>query len=153
MNVNEILSASRIDELKKVGSYLEVKILIEEKIDNKLGVNGWKPLFYKIKAVKESVGLNKNKLISECDGDYLNKSKKKVSDILGFKVVAKNFNELKKKIDMIIVFFGSSTFDPYEHYEKTKLDKFKSSSRLEGIKIEFSNQDQTIEGVLAKYRR
>lgn len=44
-------------------------------------------------------------------------------------------------------------FDPYAYYEKTKLKKFKDSSKLEGIDINYSSQSISLEDILQKYRR
>lgn len=41
----------------------------------------------------------------------------------------------------------------YEHYEKTKLEKFIGSSKLECIEIEIPSKENTLINVLAKYKK
>lgn len=153
MKIIEILTASNINGLKLFGSYFDVKNSLEKEIDNKLGVNGWESLFFKIQKIKKNVQLKKELLSSDFQGKSFKDSKKWTSEILNIKITAKGWNELKRKVNLIISVFCSGIFDPYEYYERTKLKKFKDSSKLEGIDIEFPNENTSLESVLAKYRR
>jgi hypothetical protein len=80
-------------------------------------------------------------------------TKEKVSEVLGLKIKARSWSKLKSKIEHIIDVLYLSYFDPYEYYEKTKLQKFKNSSKLEGIEIEIPSEKNSLADVLAKYRR
>lgn len=153
MKANEILKVTTINELKTYGSYFEIKHFFEKKIDNKLGVSGWESLFSKIQSLKTIVPSNKEALESACKRKNFKESKKEISEILKTRVKAKDCDDLKKKVDLLVTVFCSSVFDPYRHYERTKLKKFKDSSKLEGIDIEISDENASLESVLAKYRR
>ncbi|KGL58257.1 hypothetical protein KR94_00725, partial [Pantoea ananatis] len=41
MKVSEVLKASTADDLRKLGSYFELKNSFEQELNNKLEVNGW----------------------------------------------------------------------------------------------------------------
>lgn len=153
MKTSIILQASNVHELRSSGSYYDVKNSIEKELDNKLGVNGWDSFFEKIQALKETVPLNKDYLLSVCKKNSFKESKKEISKLLGINIKARDWLELKNKIKLIINVFCSSAFDPYVYYEKTKLEKFKNSSKLEGIDIEIPSETTSLESVLAKYRR
>ncbi len=153
MKASEILKAPSIDDLKGLGSYLEIKKILEKEVDNKLGVKGWSSLFFKIQSLKSIVFADKEIILSSVHKKSLTESKIEISKILGVKIRAKNKDALKKKLEDFINVFCSSVFDPYEHYEKTKMKKFKDSSKLEGIDIELGNTDKSLESILAKYKR
>lgn len=153
MNANTILKASNIQELKSLGSYLEVKRIFEKELGDKLGVIGWKSFFEKVNALKEIVSSNKDYLASICDENSFKESKNKTSKLLKVKVKARGRNELKRKIEIFITLFCANIFDPYDHYEKTKLEKFKNSSKLEGIEVQIPDETVLLESVLTKYQK
>lgn len=153
MKASTILRASDIQELRTLGSYYEVKSSLEEELGSKLGVTGWKPLFEKIHILKKTVISNKNYLSAICEGNSFKESKNKISKLLKLKIKARGWRELKSKIKKIVDTFCFSAFDPYEHYERTKLKKFINSSKLEGIEVQIPNEATSLEAVLAKYRR
>lgn len=153
MKISNILVASNLDELRELGSYLEIKNSLEKEIDNKLGVRGWKSLFHKVQVLKESVVVNKS-LVTKIDkGKSFKKSKNDISKTLGINITAKSWQDLNRKLNLIIFVFYSEPFDPYSYYEKTKLKKFKDSSKLEGININYSDKNTSLESVLEKYKR
>lgn len=153
MNANTILKASDIQELKSLGSYLEVKRSFEKELGSKLGAIGWKSFFDKVNALKEVVSSNKDYLTSICDENSFKESKNKTSKLLKVKVKARGWGELKRKIEIFITLFCANIFDPYDYYEKTKSEKFKNSSKLEGIEVQIPDETVSLESVLAKYRR
>jgi len=153
MDTNTILKASDIQELKALGSYLEVKRSFEEELNSKLGATGWASFFDKVNSLKEVVSSNKDYLASICDDNSFKESKNKMSKLLNIKVKAKSWIELKRKIEIFIALFCANIFDPYDYYEKTKLEKFKNSSKLEGIDIQVPDETVLLESVLAKYQR
>lgn len=153
MKVSKILTASSVLELRSFGSYLDIKEILEKEIGNKLGVNGWESLFFKIQSIKKIVSSSSKLLVSVCERNSFTESKKEISNILKLKIKARDRQELKLKASLIITTFNLGFFDPYEHYEKTKLKKFKNSSKLEGIEIEYPDESTSLESVLAKYRR
>lgn len=153
METSKILNASDVVELRSFGSYLDIKNNFEKEIHNKLGVNGWGSLFRKIQKLKKIISSKKDVLVSICDEKSFPESKKEISKILKLKVTARGWSELKMKVDLIIKVFCSGNFDPYEYYESTKQKKFKNSSKLEGIDIEYPDENTSLESVLAKYRR
>ena len=153
METSKILNASDVVELRSFGSYLDIKNNFEKEIHNKLGVNGWGSLFRKIQKLKNIISSKKDVLVSICDEKSFIESKKEISKILKLKVTARGWSELKIKVDLIIKVFCSGIFDPYEYYERTKQKKFKNSSKLESIDIEYPDENTSLENVLAKYRR
>lgn len=44
-------------------------------------------------------------------------------------------------------------FDPYNRFEETKIKNFRSSSILEGIKIDTNDESATLESILLKYKK
>lgn len=153
MKASNLLGASNLDELRAQGSYLEIKSYLEKEIDNKLGVKDWDSLFHKIQTIKESVLVNKF-LIQKMDKEKsLKESKGNISKILGIKITAKGWKDFSRKLNLIIFVFRTEKFDPHAYYEKTKLKKFKDSSRLEGINIELSDSNSSLESVLERYKR
>ena len=153
MQINAILNVSDLHELRSLGSYHDVKRSIEEELDNKLGVTGWESLLKKINMIRESISVNKDYLLFLCEQGSFKESKNKISKLLKIKIAARSWINLRKKVKNLINFFCSNAFDPYEHYERTKLIKFKNSSKLEGINIEIPNNSASLESVLAKYKR
>ncbi len=153
MKKDQILAASSLEQLKTLGSFREIKAFLETNIDNKLGIRGWNSLYKKINNLKETTHLKKNILTKVCTNESLEKSKKEASDILEIIITARSRHDLTRKINLIIDFFRLDFFDPYKYYEKTKLKKFKDSSKLEGIDIEFPGKNTSLEDILSKYRR
>ncbi len=153
MKKSTILSASSLSDLKELGTFREIKNFIENNIENKLGVKGWETLYKKIEFLKEAVRRNRNILENPSPKKPFNDCKKEISKILNINIAAKNPDDLKRKIYLIINLFGLKIFDPYVYYEKTKQKKFKDSSRLEGIHIELPEKDTSLEAILLKYRR
>ncbi len=43
-------------------------------------------------------------------------------------------------------------FNPYTYYEQVKLRNFQESSRLEGIQVDYSKAETTLEAILNKYQ-
>ncbi|WP_143269372.1 YhfG family protein [Mangrovitalea sediminis] len=153
MKASNVLVASSLDELRELGSYLEIKNCLEKEIDNKLGVKGWKSLFHKIHVLKESVINNKSLILKKDKVRSFEESKNYVSNTLGIHVTAKGWEELTRKLNLIIVVFCSEPFDPYAYYEKTKSKKFKDSSKLEGIDVDLPDKNTSLESVLERHRR
>lgn len=155
MKVKEILNASSLKEFRTYGSYFELKNSFEKEIDNKLGINSWITLFSKIQRLKISVTSNRESLRYALQKKYFKESKKEISEILGTKIKARSWSKSKNKVESIITLFSSTTFNPHSHYKKTKLKKFKDSSKLEGIDIdiEITNKNTSLESVIAKCKR
>ncbi len=153
MNATIILKASNIQEFRSLGSYFEIKRSFEKELGSKLGAIGWKSFFEKINALKKIVSSNKDYLAFICDENSFKESKNKISKLLKVKIKARGWNELKRKIELFIALFCANVFDPYDYYEKTKLEKFKNSSKLEGIEIQIPDETVLLESVLAKYQR
>lgn len=153
MKAKNILLASSLDELKALGSYLEIKSSLEKAIDNKLGVKGWESLFHKIQTLKESVSINRGLILKIDEEKSFEESKRCISKTLGINFTAKGWKDFNRKLNIFVSVFCSERFDPYAYYEKTKLKKFKDSSKLEGIIIDFSDKNASLESVLERYRR
>lgn len=153
MKAKNILLASSLDELKALGSYLEIKNSLEKAIDNKLGVKSWDSLFHKIQTLKESVSINRGLILKIDKEKPFKESKRFISKILGINVTARGWKDFNRKLNILVSVFCSERFDPHAYYEKTKLKKFKDSSKLEGIIIDFSDKSTSLESVLERHRR
>lgn len=153
MKTSSILKADSIETLRSLGSYYSVKSCLEEALGNKLGVTGWESFFEKINFLKDIVFSNKDHLLAICDGYSFKESKHQVAELLRLRLKARDQRELREKIKKIIAIFCANFFDPYDYYERTKLNKFKNSSKLEGIQIETPDESTSLESVLEKYRR
>lgn len=153
MKASSILKADSIEKLRSLGSYYSVKSCLEEALGNKLGVTGWESLFEKVNFLKDIVFSNKDYLLSICDAYSFKESKHQVAELLRLRLKVRGRSELREKIGKVIAIFCANFFDPYDYYERTKLNKFKNSSKLEGIQIETPDESSSLESVLAKYRR
>ncbi len=153
MKTAAALKANDIKELKSLGSYFEVKNHIEKELGIKLGVRGWNSLFYKINTLKKFIFQNKYNFSAIFDENSFKNSKDIISKNIGLKVKAKSWRDLRSKIENITIVVCNNIFDPHEYYEKTKINKFKNSSKLEGIDIDVSNESNSLENILAKYKR
>lgn len=49
-------------------------------------------------------------------------------------------------------FSSSDIFNPYTYYEQVKLKNFQESSRLEGVQVDYSKAEITLEAILNKYQ-
>jgi ribosomal protein RSM22 (predicted rRNA methylase) len=56
----------------------------------------------------------------------------------------------RKKNNSINIFVP---FDPFKKFEETKFENFKNSSKLEGININYPEENITIEEILAKHKK
>ena len=153
MKTLHVIDASDVVSLKSLGSFAQVRGALESRLGCKLGCNGWSSIFNKLKILKCVVPGRKSDLLLACEAGSLRDSSGQISSILGVKVKVKTRVELFDVVNGFITMFSPATFDPYAHYEKTKLAKFKGSSKLEGIEIDYPGDDVTLESVLNKHRR
>lgn len=151
MNVKSLIQANSIDDLKKVGSYQEIKKELENEIGNKIGGRSWESLFIKIKLLKKVCSSQEKEILDISKDLVLFDANKKISKILEINFMAKNNKDLEIKLKKIISFFSTPYFDPYDYYEKTKKNKFKNSSKLEGIDI--PNVTSSLASILQKHQR
>ena len=70
-----------------------------------MGVSGWESLFSKIQSLKTIVPSNKEALESACKRKNFKESKKEISEILKIRVKAKDCDDLKKKVDLLVIVF------------------------------------------------
>jgi hypothetical protein len=153
MNINTILKAANPQELRSLGSYGDVKNTIEHALDISLGVNSWASLFEKLRALATKTQSDKEALLSACNLDNQALSQAKICELLEIKIHTNDHDTLNRKVERIIELFQRNEFDPHEYYEKTKLQKFKHSSRLEGIEIATPSAKNALNDVLKKYSR
>lgn len=147
IDLNKILKTNDIETLKSYGSFNEVKTFIEEDIKFKLGVKSWNNLLEKIQ-VLENGFLNNLPLIQNIiKNSSFNKAKKELSEIIHIKIRIQKKKDFIEGINNLIKSF--STFDPFKVFEDRKLENFKNSSKLEGLKIQY--QEETLEEIIKKY--
>ena len=148
----QILKVDDLAELKTFGAYLKVKNNVESQLGFKLGVHGWTSLLNKIKQLNIAVQKHQHDLLSICQNDSFKEAKAQVFELLGIKIAVKNKAQLTTKLDTLIECFSESSFDPFQRFEETKLQNFRSSSKLEGIDIPDASQTASLDSILAKYQ-
>ena len=152
MQIRTIVNVHDVEDLKSLGAYRVLKNAIEAEIGSKLGVKGWSSLYEKIVSLKSAVSLlGKETVIYE--GRKFSEVKTYLSKHLGINVKARGWKTLKAKVSALIQLFKSDSFDPYAYYEKTKLKKFRDSSKLEGIVVDYPEKATSLDSILAKYKR
>ncbi len=153
MNIQDLVKAKKVEDLKAFGGYFDTKNNLESQLGFKLGVNGWHSLHEKLYELRMAVKSNKDKIYHIYWTYPLDKSKEEISDILDVDLTVKDKEELKDRVDDLICFFYISSYDPYRKYEESKLKNFKNSSKLEGIDIDISNKNKCLSSILSKYKR
>ncbi|WP_017461768.1 YhfG family protein [Dyella ginsengisoli] len=153
MKTLQIIEALDVGGLKSLGSFAQVRGAVEASFGSQFGCRGWSSLFSKLKSLKSEVPRQGANLLGACERAAFQDSVNEVSNILGVKVKAKTRSELVEIVNCFIRAFPPAPFDPYEYYEKTKLAKFKGSSKLEGIDVDYPDESVTLESVLNKHRR
>jgi|TARA_B110000240_G_C13437486_1_gene426537 hypothetical protein len=153
MKASVIMKASNVEDLKLLGSYRELKKCLEDELGTKLGINGWDSFYGKIISIKCAVVSLKKEIKSIYKDNMFLEAKSYLSKVLGIKVKARGWKTLKCKISVLMNLFVENSFDPYEYYEKNKLKKFRESSKLEGIVLDFPDASISLESILAKYQR
>ncbi|MCK4091350.1 hypothetical protein HCY66_14940 [Acinetobacter radioresistens] len=153
MKAQAIIQASNVEDLKKLGSYKDVKDFLEKEFDTRLGGRSWISLFKKLKLLKDTFSSQEIENLSKYKDETLSDSKKRISRLLAIEIKAKTHKELEMKVKKLFSFFSFNGFDPYEYYEKTKFSKFQNSSNLEGLKIDIPNPSTSLESIIAKYQR
>ena len=152
MKTVNIIAATSLSQLKALGHFREIKDCLELAIGNKLGVRDWISLYTRIEHIKEAVRSNNVRLKAACTASSFKESKNEISELLNLRITANDRDELTTKANNIINLFHSEPFNSYEYYEKTKLKKFKDSSKLEGIDINIPDAGTSLESILSKYR-
>ena len=136
MTINDI---NTLSNLKKYGSFVEVKKTIRDNCEFNMKTRSWEALFEKLQNIK--IIVNNKTLIVD---------KHKISKELGIDDYTNGTKQLSGSFDKLIIFFTIKSFDPYKEYEKRKVLDFKYSSRLEGIDI--GDDTQARDNILKKYK-
>lgn len=148
----KILSATSVEELKTVGAYLKVKAVVETTLCVKLGVRGWTSLFTKLQAIQGEFNRHRVQLQSLVRRENSG-SRKTIENLLGIAIKSRNFDDLRTIVNHLNAAYKSEFEEEVAFFEETKRHNFKHSSRLEGIRINYSEPNETLESVLAKHRR
>ncbi|KWS87778.1 hypothetical protein AL049_26730 [Pseudomonas syringae pv. cerasicola] len=152
-SLQQVLQADRIDDLQKLGTFIEVKRCIETQLMLKLGVNGWVALFSKLNVLKTALWASKTSVHMAAHENTFREAKRKLSKSLGFQITAHNQAELDRLIQTCSLYVLGRTVDPHERFEENKHTNFISSSKLEGIHIPSTDEKTSLEMILAKHRR
>ena len=98
-----------IEELKSYGSLKSIKESIFSESGIALRANSWEALYEKLSELVKNASKNQsyieqlaNKNISIKDFGNFNESKSKLSDLIGYKLSAKSWDELHAKTDKVI---------------------------------------------------
>ncbi|GFZ60701.1 hypothetical protein ALP66_04260 [Pseudomonas amygdali pv. photiniae] len=153
-SLQQVLQADRIDDLQKLGTFIEVKRGIETQLMLKLGVNGWVALFSKLNVLKTALLASKTSVHMAAHENTFREAKRKLSKSLGFQITAHNQAELDRLIQTCSLYVLSRTVvDPRKRFDEKKHRNFINSSKLEGIHIPFTDEETSLEMILAKHRR
>ncbi|MDU8629226.1 YhfG family protein [Pseudomonas syringae group sp. 243L2] len=153
-SLQQVLQADRIDDLQKLGTFIEVKRGIETQLMLKLGVNGWVALFSKLNVLKTALLASKTSVHMAAHENTFREAKRKLSKSLGFQITAHNQAELDRLIQTCSLYvLGRTVVDPRKRFEEKKHRNFINSSKLEGIHIPFTDEKTSLEMILAKHRR
>ncbi|KPW98482.1 DUF2559 family protein [Pseudomonas syringae] len=152
-SLQQVLQADRIDDLQKLGTFIEVKRCIETQLMLKLGVNGWVALFSKLNVLKTALWTSKTSVHMAARENTFRDAKRKISKSLGFQITAHNQAELDRLIQTCSLYVLGFTVDPHKRFEEKKHRNFISSSKLEGIHIPPTDEKTSLEMILAKHRR
>ncbi|ARA83640.1 hypothetical protein C4C37_27360 [Pseudomonas amygdali pv. lachrymans] len=153
-SLQQVLQADRIDDLQKLGTFIEVKRCIETQLMLKLGVNGWVALFSKLSVLKTALLASKTSVHMAAHENTFREAKRKLSKSLGFQITAHNQAELDRLIQTCSLYvLGRTVVDPRKRFEEKKHRNFINSSKLEGIHIPFTDEKTSLEMILAKHRR
>ncbi|MCI4185419.1 hypothetical protein MRO89_05485 [Dickeya dianthicola] len=151
--LHQILHTQDVNSLKSLGAYRELKYFIEEEMRLKLGGKSWDSLFIKITGIRSFFLNDKKDFFSDIEMMSFSEAKKKIENTTEVIFSAKNNKEIKEILDNISLLFNEVKFNPYKRYEETKIKNFKSSSKLEGIYINSNYNDDSLESVIARYKR
>ena len=144
MDINDI---NTLYNIKKYGSFIEMKKNLKNIFGFDVKARSWKALFEKLQNIKKIIN-NADKSLFITNSFLI--SKNKISEKLGIYSCADNLQQLKNDFDKLIIFFTLKKFDPYEEFEKSKIADFTDSSRLEGIYIKKTNK--TLDEIIKQYK-
>lgn len=151
MYIKNILRTNNIEDLKLLAPFNELVKIIENELDAKVIATDWISLYKTIISINEFIlWLNSDNSSNYKKSSFLD-TKKYLSEKLGVSIKAHSWKKLDFKIDKLKKLLILSDFNPYEYYEKYKLEKFRDSSRLEGLNIKIPDEPVSLEKVLAKY--
>lgn len=151
MYIKNILRTNNIEDLKLLAPFNELVKIIENELDAKVIATDWISLYKTIISINEFIlWLNSDNSSNYKKSSFLD-TKKYLSEKLGVSIKAHSWKKLDFKIDKLKKLLVLSDFNPYEYYEKYKLEKFRDSSRLEGLNIKIPDEPVSLEKVLAKY--
>lgn len=157
-----------IEELKSYGSFKSVKESILLESGMALRANSWKTLYEKISELVKNAS-EKQKYIEQFakkntkleDFGGLDESKSKISNLIGYKLSAKSWDELYTKTEkattfllLIIISKNKITLSLDEKkkiFNDTKYKNFVSSSRLEGVRV--VPVKKSIDDLIKKYKQ
>lgn len=151
MYIKNILRTNNIEDLKLLAPFNELVKIIENELDAKVIATDWISLYKTIISINEFIlWLNSDNSSNYKKSSFLD-TKKYLSEKLGVSIKAHSWKKLDFKIDKLKKLLVLNDFNPYEYYEKYKLEKFCDSSRLEGLNIKIPDEPVSLEKVLAKY--
>lgn len=151
MYIKNILRTNNIEDLKLLAPFNELVKIIENELDAKVIATDWISLYETIISINEFIlWLNSDNSSNYKKSSFLD-TKKYLSEKLGVSIKAHSWKKLDFKIDKLKKLLVLNDFNPYEYYEKYKLEKFCDSSRLEGLNIKIPDEPVSLEKVLAKY--
>ncbi|KPW55975.1 Uncharacterized protein ALO80_04189 [Pseudomonas caricapapayae] len=152
-SLQQVLQAEQIDDLKRLGTFIDVKKCIEAQLMLKLGVNGWMALCSKLEALRAALRANNASVQLAAREKTFKDARRRLSESLGFKITAKNQTELDRVIQTCSMYRFNHATDPHKRFEQNKRRNFINSSKLEGIHLHFTDEETSLEMILAKHRR
>lgn len=151
VKINNLIQAKDVNALKRQGSYVDVKAILESTLGLKLGVKGWASLHHKLTFLQQAVRHHEDALRNASKSSF-SRNKQLLVNSLKLKIKVKNQTELERVVQNLLQYFAEKSFDPNEYFERTKIQNFAASSKLEGMSLPLVDQTQSLDDVLAKYR-
>ena len=156
-----------IEGLKSYGSLNSIKESILSESGIALRANSWESLYEKVSELVKNATKNQkyieqlaNKKATVKDFGDFNESKSKLSNLIGYKLSAKSWDELHTKTNKATAFLliiirtknkSLSLAEKKKLFNKSKYKNFVSSSRLEGVSV--IPVKNSIDELIKKYKQ
>ncbi|MBB4820474.1 hypothetical protein HNP29_003869 [Pseudomonas alcaligenes] len=147
------LRAVTIDELKEIGTFSEVRTLVQQELSVKLGARSWHGMLERMKRLHGLLSEMDSPLKTFAEHEPLADCRKALSATLELRVIATSIAALNTTVSRLNSLYCKKAFDPAARFEEIRLKNFISSSKLEGIEIHPASHTATLESIIAKYKR
>lgn len=154
MQLKKALQIWEAEQLKQLGAFREVKAALEAELGAKLRANGWQALSQRLLCLRKRGRMVSEQVLKLVNERRCSEAKQRLEEQLGLHPKSATPEELTavgralKQCTWPI-----NTLDADARFEATKRKNFLHSSRLEGIELEASGRDITVDEVVASLKR